>query len=154
MDSESSNSTPSQNVPPPQEIPQQVPPHQPPPPVYTQHVSMSPHRPSGTDKIWAMVSHLSALLGLGFGFFIVPLVVYLAMKDESEYTACNAKEALNFHISLLIYVLCCIPLTFIVIGIPLLVMIGLAGLILAIIATIKASDGHCYRYPLTIRFVS
>ena len=93
----------------------------------------------------------SALLGVGF---VLPLVVYLAMRHESEYVAANAREALNFHISVLIYSLCCIPLVFILIGIPLLIVLGLGSLVLAIIATIKASNGQCYRYPLTLRLVS
>ena len=35
--------------------------------------------PKGNDKIWSMLSHLSALLGVGF---VLPLVVYLAMRKE------------------------------------------------------------------------
>jgi uncharacterized Tic20 family protein len=97
------------------------------------------------------LSHLSALLGVGF---VLPLVVYLAMRKESEYVATNAREALNFHISVLIYAVCCIPLVFIMVGVPLLLVLGLGSLVLAIIATIKASDGQCYRYPLTLRLVS
>ena len=105
----------------------------------------------GSDKIWSMLSHLSALLGVGI---VLPLVVYLAMRKESEYVATNAREALNFHISVLIYAVCCIPLVFILVGVPLLLVIGLGSLVLSIIATIKASDGQCYRYPLTLRLVS
>jgi len=75
------------------------------------------------------------------------------MRKESEYVAANAREALNFHISVLIYSLCCIPLVFILIGIPLLIVLGLGSMVLAIIATVKASDGLCYRYPLTLRLV-
>ena len=111
----------------------------------------APLAPKGSDKIWSMLSHLSALLGVGF---VLPLVVYLAMRKESEYVASNAREALNFHISVLIYSLCCIPLVFILVGIPLLIALGLGSLILAIIAAIKASDGLCFRYPLTLRLVS
>lgn len=110
----------------------------------------APPAHKGSDRIWSMLSHLSALLGAGF---LLPLVVYLAMRKESEYVAANAREALNFHISVLIYSLCCIPLVFILIGIPLLLMLGLGSLVLAIIATIKAADGGCYRYPLTLRLV-
>ncbi len=106
--------------------------------------------PSGNEKIWSMLSHVSAILGVGI---ILPLVVYLAMRRESEYAASNAREALNFHISILIYFICCVPLVFIFIGIPVMIVIGLASLILAIVATFKASEGQCYRYPLTIRLV-
>ena len=107
-------------------------------------------QPTGNDKIWSMLSHLSALIGVGI---ILPLVVYLAMRHESEYLAQNAKEALNFHISIYIYALCCIPLAFIIIGIPMLVLLGVFSLVLAIVATVKASDGGCYRYPLNLRLV-
>jgi len=105
----------------------------------------------GNDKIWSMLCHLSALLGVGF---VLPLIVYLAMRHESEYVAANAREALNFHISILIYAVCCIPLVFVIIGAPLLILLGLGSLVLAIVATIKAADGQCYRYPLTLRLVS
>src|SRR5881394_3369058 len=107
-------------------------------------------QPGGNDKIWSMLSHLSALFGVGF---ILPLVVYLAMRNESEYVACNAREALNFHISIFIYVLCCIPLMFVLIGVPIAILIGLSSLVFAIIAAVKASSGECYHYPLTLRLV-
>ena len=109
-----------------------------------------PNGPTGTDKIWAMLSHLSVLFGVGI---ILPLVVYLAMRKESDYVANSAREALNFHISVYIYCLCCLPLAFIIIGIPLLFLIGVGSLVLAIVAAIKAADGLCYRYPLTLRLV-
>ncbi|WP_233256642.1 DUF4870 domain-containing protein [Opitutus sp. ER46] len=107
-------------------------------------------RPSGHDKVWAILSHVSAFFGVPI---LLPLIVYLAMKDDSPYIAENAKEALNFHISLLLYSIVAGLLVFVVIGIPLLVAIYLGGLVLAIIAAVKASDGGCYRYPLTIRLV-
>jgi uncharacterized Tic20 family protein len=117
----------------------------------TMTLTDAPLAHKGSDKIWSMLSHLSALLGVGF---VLPLVVYLAMRRESEYVAANAREALNFHISVLIYGLCCIPLVFVLIGIPMLLVLALGSLVFAIIATIKASDGQCYRYPLTLRLVS
>ena len=106
--------------------------------------------PKGNDKIWGILCHLSAIIGVGF---ILPLVVFLAMKGESEYVTNNAREALNFHISILIYWLCCLPLILIIIGVPLIILIGLGSLVLAILAAIKASEGGCYHYPLTIRLV-
>jgi hypothetical protein len=105
----------------------------------------------GNDKIWSMFCHLSVFLGIGF--LLVPLVIYLAMRQESEYVAANAREALNFHISVMIYALCCIPLCFILIGFLFLAVVGVSMYVLAIIATIKASDGGCYRYPLTLRLI-
>src|ERR1700684_1226664 len=93
----------------------------------------------GSEKIWSMFSHLSVFTGLGI--LLVPIVIYLAMKDESEYVAANAREALNFHISILIYGLCCSPFCLIFIGFFLLGILGLALYIFAIVATIKAAQG-------------
>ncbi len=109
-----------------------------------------PAIPKGNDKIWSILCHLSFFVGLPF---LLPLVVYLAMKHDSDYVAENAREALNFHISVLIYALCCVPLTFLLIGIPLLIVIAISSLVLAVVAAVKASDGHRYRYPLTLRLV-
>jgi uncharacterized protein len=106
--------------------------------------------PKGNDKIWSILSHLSSFVGLPF---LLPLVVYLAMRGDSDYVASNAREALNFHLSLLIYGLCCIPLVFIVVGVPLLIIMAIGSLIFAVIAAVKASDGSVYHYPLTLRLV-
>ena len=122
-----------------------------PPPASAPPVAPPQTAPKGSDKILSVLSHLSAILQVPF---ILPLVVYLVMKGESEYVAANAKEALNFHISLFIYCICCIPLVFILIGIPLMILIWLGGLVLAIVAAVKSADGGVYRYPLTIRLIS
>jgi len=105
--------------------------------------------PSGNQKIWAMLSHLSGFIGVPF---ILPLVVYFAMRRESDYIAGNAASALNFHLSCFIYVICCVPLCYLLIGIPLIIAVAIASLILSIVAAIKASDGYCYHYPLSIPF--
>jgi len=82
-------------------------------------------------------------------------VIYLVMKKESEYVACNAREALNFHLSLLIYGLCCIPLiAFCGVGFFLALVMTVAAIILAIIASVKAADDKCYHYPLTLQLVN
>ena len=106
--------------------------------------------PTGNHKIWSMLCHLSGLIGVGF---ILPLVVYFAMRRESGYVASNACAALNFHLSVLVYGICCIPLVFVVVGVPLLIVLALTSLILSIIAAVKASEGACYHYPLCIPFV-
>lgn len=127
---------------PPRDPPPVPPPGSPPPVAVT---------PSGNDKIWAILSHVSIFAGIAY--LILPLVVYLAMRSESSYASDNAKEALNFHLSLLIYSLALSLLIFVVIGIPLLAIMWIGALVLSVIAAIKASEGGCYRYPLTLRLV-
>src|ERR1700691_4637227 len=126
------------------EIPPPAPPFQTAPPAL---------RSTGNDKIWSILSHLSVFLGIGF--LLLPLVVYLAMKNESEYVAANAREALNFHISWMIYYICCVPLVVIFgIGILIAIILALCMLIFSIVAAVKASDGGCYRYPMTLRLIT
>jgi len=102
------------------------------------------------DKVLIVLCHLSLLLGVGF---ILPLIVYLVKRQDPSPVAAHAKEVLNFHISLVIYALLALPLVLILIGVPILIGLGLASFICAIIAAIKASEGGFYRYPLTIRFI-
>jgi uncharacterized Tic20 family protein len=109
-----------------------------------------PPAASSDDKIWIILCHLSLLLGVGF---ILPLVVFLVKRQDSPLTAEHAREALNFHISVILYAIVSALLVFVLIGIPLLIAVGLGSVICAIIASIKASEGKFYRYPLTLRLV-
>ena len=102
------------------------------------------------DKLWIVLSHLSVLFGVGL---VLPFVVYLVKKDESESISFNAREALNFHLSLLLYSFICFLLVFVAIGVPLLFLIAIATLVLSIVGAIKGAEGRAYRYPLSIRFV-
>ena len=107
--------------------------------------------PTGNDKLWAILCHLSGFIGAPI---LIPLIIYLVMKDDTPFVRAHAREALNFHISLFIYSIACIPLVFIIVGVPLLIALWGVSLIFAIIAAIKAGDGRSYAYPLTIRLVS
>lgn len=106
--------------------------------------------PRTEDKIWSILSHVSILIGFGI---ILPLVIFLVKKDESPEVRHHAAQALNFHICVILYTILCIPMVLVVIGIPLLILIGFGALVLTIVAAIRASEGRAYQYPLTIQFV-
>lgn len=103
-----------------------------------------------SDKLLAILCHISFF----FLSLILPLIVYLVKKDESGFVRFHAAEALNFHITLILASLCCIPLCFLVIGFPLLLLISLCGVIFTIIAAVKTGDGIAYRYPVCLRLIS
>ena len=105
---------------------------------------------SGNDRLWSVLCHLSGFLGVPL---LLPLVVYLVLKQDSDFVAAHSKEALNFHLSLLIYCLVIIPLCFIGVGFLLGAALFIVYAILSIVAAIKTSENLLYRYPLTIRFV-
>lgn len=105
----------------------------------------------------AMLTHLSGLAiytGIPFINIIAPLVIWLIKKEDHPFIDDQGKEAVNYQITLLLYTILCIALAFFCIGIFLLIALGIANVVLIIIATIKANDGIPYRYPLTIRLVN
>jgi len=112
--------------------------------------------PTENERTWGMLAHLSALAGLVLplaGIVIGPLVVWLARRDESEFVAGHAKEALNFNISVLLGALACMLLMLVFIGFLLGTALFIAWLVMTLIAAIKASEGQIYRYPFSLRLV-
>ncbi|WP_255518991.1 DUF4870 domain-containing protein [Luteolibacter marinus] len=114
--------------------------------------------------MWAMLGHLSALSELltgGVGNIVGPLIVWQVKKDSMPFATAEAKEALNFNISWLIWgvllTIVIIGLTFVGIGLllfPLLWAYPVVWIIFIVIASLRANDGIPYRYPLTARFVT
>jgi hypothetical protein len=111
---------------------------------------------SKDDRTWALICHLAgfaALTGIPFANILGPLVVWIIKKDQSWFVNDQGKEAMNFQISLSLYAIIAALLIFVLVGIPLLFVLGIAWLVLMIIAAIKANEGVTYRYPLTLRFI-
>ena len=106
--------------------------------------------PSNDDKNIAVITHL---LGAIFSF-IPGLIVWLLKKDESPYLSEQAKEALNFQISVLLVNFICWLLAFILIGFFLMFLLWIANIVFCIVAAIATSKGETYRYPLALRLIS
>lgn len=144
---------PGGQVPPPIEPPASASGGSPPPasPISTADLE----RPSADARQWGMLAHALTLLGyvVAFGHVIPPLVILLAKRDESEFVADQARESLQFQLTVLLAVLVSLPLVCVLVGIPLLVLIGLAHFVLTIVAAVAASDGKRYRYPFSLRFL-
>ena len=107
------------------------------------------------SRMWATLAHLSALAGfvIPFGNLVGPLVVWLIKREEMPFVDNQGKEALNFNISMTIYMMVALTLILVLIGIPLLIFLAIAWLVLVIIASVKANEGIAYRYPVTIRLI-
>lgn len=124
------------------------------PPAPPQVSAGEPLELSSESRNWATFAHLSAfVMFLGIPSLIGPLVVWLAKKDD-PYVEAQAKEALNFNISMLIYAIAAGISILLVIGIIALPAVFIAWFVLVIVAAIRSADGEQYRYPFTIRLVS
>jgi len=111
---------------------------------------------SKDEQNWAMGCHLAALAGflVPFGNIIGPLVIWLIKRNEMPMVDRHGKEALNFQITVSIAFLICVPLMFVLIGIPLMFVVGIGALILTIMAAVKVSGGNFeYKYPFAIRLL-
>jgi len=110
------------------------------------------YMPTEDERTWGLLAHLSGLVAGLIGLSpLGPLVVWLMKKDQSPFVADQAKEALNFQISLIIAILICIIVP--CVGWALLPVVAIGGLIFAIIGGMEANKGIYYRYPYTIRLV-
>jgi hypothetical protein len=77
----------------------------------------------------------------------------LTRRDESSWVNVNGKASLNFQLSMLLYMVLAIPLCFILIGIPIIMVLGTIKVVCVIIASVKAPKGELFRYPLVIPFI-
>ncbi|GBF35588.1 hypothetical protein DCCM_4717 [Desulfocucumis palustris] len=108
------------------------------------------------EKNWAIFCHLGGFAGyiIPFGNIIVPLVLWLIKRDESPFVNQHGKEALNFNISFIIYAFISGLLCLILIGFALLAVLVILQIVFIINASMCASRGEYYHYPLTIRLIS
>jgi hypothetical protein len=105
---------------------------------------------SANDKNIAVLTHLG---GIFFGF-IPALIVWLLKKDDSPFVGEQAREALNFQITVLIGYMAAWVLAFVLVGLVLLPLIYVGNLVLSIVAAVKVSKGEEYKYPLALRLIN
>jgi len=86
-------------------------------------------------------------------------VIWLMKKDTMPFVNDQAKEALNFAITVSIAFVALMILTVMTLGVgalltvPLMLIIGVTALVFVIIAAMKANEGIAYRYPFALRLV-
>ena len=105
--------------------------------------------PSKDDCNFAMLAHV---LGIFTGF-VGALIIWLLKKDDSAFINEEAREALNFQITITIGYLVASVLMFILIGMLLLPILYVANIIFCILGAVAASKGQSYRYPFALRLV-
>ena len=129
--------------------------------------SGQPQRPPGPmmiaplteadDRQWASLAHLGGILGI-----LPSLIIWLVFRERGRFTDVEAKEALNFQITLLFGYVALIVLG----GIVTIATLGIlnlswltwllwaAGVVFSILGFVRAKDGNHYRYPFAIRLIS
>ncbi|NVK22055.1 MAG: DUF4870 domain-containing protein [Kangiellaceae bacterium] len=106
-----------------------------------------------------MLAHLSALVALipvigWIGMIVGPLIIWLFKKNESKLVDENAKEALNFNITMLLGYVIATVLIIVLVGLVLWPLLLLFHFVLIVIASIKANEGEHYKYPFALRLIN
>jgi uncharacterized Tic20 family protein len=103
--------------------------------------------PNSEDRNLAMLAHLLGIIG-----FLPSLIIWLVKKDQSAYVAQEAKEALNFQITMIIAYAVCrfIP----IVGLLLWTLVYIVNVVFCVMAAVASSKGHAYRYPFALRLVN
>ncbi|RPF20595.1 DUF4870 domain-containing protein [Myceligenerans xiligouense] len=108
-----------------------------------------PLRPD-EERTWAVLAHIGGIVLS----FIAPLVVWLVFKDRSRFVDAEAKEALNFQLTLVIAGVAISIITAVTLGIGgILYLAFIVALVFMIMAAVEASKGRPYRYPVNIRMI-
>ncbi len=133
-------------------IGEQEPPAPVPPPHPSPILSVDPERDA---RQWGFFLHLAqyAHMLLPFGGIILPIVLWQIKKDTYPSVDAHGKNVVNWTISMFIYFVIAVPLCFVLVGIPLVVILGLAALICPLIGAIKANNGEIWTYPGAITFL-
>jgi uncharacterized Tic20 family protein len=109
------------------------------------------------DRKLIVITHLSQLVPLfiGFGSLVLPLILWITQKEKIYAMDAHGKQILNFQLSLIIYMIICIPLI-LLFGLGLLgfIILGISAIIYPIINAIRANKGEETSYPLSLNFIS
>jgi uncharacterized Tic20 family protein len=109
------------------------------------------YTPSSDDRLLAILAHILAIVpGVGI---LGPLVIYLLKKDDASFAGINAKESLNFQLTVILAYIISWILVVVAIGLFMLWIVGIVNTILVIVATVKASENKIYRYPFNLRLI-
>jgi len=101
------------------------------------------------DNTLGLLSHLG---GIFFGF-IPSLVIYLIKQDSQDTVRDNAKEALNWQITVVLATLASIPFMFVVIGFVFFWAVLIVNFVFCIIGAVKSSSGVVYKYPIALKLI-
>jgi uncharacterized protein len=107
------------------------------------------------ERMWAMFCHLSAFAGyiVPFGSILGPLIIWSIKKEQYPAIDQHGKDALNFQISIAIYMIISAILIIILVGIFMLIALWVFQTVMIIIASIKANNGEEFKYPLSMHFI-
>ena len=124
------------------------------PPLSSPGAPAKPVDPEQQTRQWAMFLHFSQLANFlaPLAGVIIPIVIWQIKKTELPGIDVHGKIVANWIISAVLYGILCFILTFVFVGMPLLMVLFAIAIIFPIVGGIKANNGEAWKYPLSITF--
>ncbi|MFI2366417.1 DUF4870 domain-containing protein [Promicromonospora sp. NPDC019610] len=102
------------------------------------------------ERMWTVFAQVGAII---FSF-VPPLVIWLVFKDRSRFVEQEAKESLNFTITVIIANVALAIIAAVTFGLgTILYIVLIAAVVFQILAAVENGKGAPYRYPVNIRFI-
>lgn len=105
--------------------------------------------PTQEEKTIALIAHLGGI----FTWWLIPLILYLLKKNDSRFIGDQAKEALNFQLTMMLATFVSGLAVFLLVGIVLVPLVLLYHLVGCILAAIAVNDGKLFRYRYCLRLI-
>ncbi|KGM11704.1 membrane protein [Cellulomonas bogoriensis 69B4 = DSM 16987] len=98
---------------------------------------------------WAGLAHLGGVLG-----FLPALVIWLVHKDRSAFVAQEAREALNFQLTLLVgYIALALLGNVLWVATLLSFALWVVAIVFSVMGFQAVNRGQAYRYPFALKLV-
>jgi uncharacterized protein len=107
--------------------------------------------PTSDERTLAVLAHILSIVP-GIGIF-GPLIIYLIRRDGPAFVTENAKESLNFQITIYVCYVIGWLLMWIGIGLLILGVLWFVNLVLVVVAAVRVSENKIYRYPFNLRLI-
>jgi uncharacterized Tic20 family protein len=101
-----------------------------------------------TNQILVVLTHLSAIFLPFLGALIMLLI-----SNSGTSVRLSARQSLGFQCSLFIWLVVSGILSFVLIGLPMLVVFGVIGFVMPIVAGVQSSEDPKYKYPILLNFI-
>ena len=108
------------------------------------------------ERVWGSFCHLAAFAGLiiPFGGMVLgPLALWLLRKENSRLVDREGKKAMNFQLSMFVYLLMGLALTQFYLGYAVLALLVCLNVVCIVAASVKTNNGEDFQYPLVVRFI-
>lgn len=100
-------------------------------------------------KLWLALLHFTNMIPI----IVIALIIWIDKRNTIPEINRHGRDVINFQISMCIYLFSASMLAIILIGVPILILLGWYTAFITIFNMIRVAMDNDYKYPLTIEFI-